>query len=310
MGFFATYCGFVYNEFFAIPLNVFKSCYSLHEKRQWLPTLDEETGSVTGQWVYARAGPDCTYIFGYDPAWGLTGNNLSFSNNIKMKLSVIFGVLHMLFGVLTKGGNAVHFKRWATLITEVFTGFIILFGLFGWMDILIYAKWFYPLNIEDTTIADSDELEDRLNQDDSVTEIQTKGDYDNQHMPSIITIMVNTAFGAGKPSDREIETGSYSYIGTDQMTMYHVGFGLLITVVLLIPVMLLAKPCCFRRKGIPNPRDTVIARLNQDKAGDDDLEEQFIGQDVERLKKENRQLRHLEPDNNARDEEFTEAFIN
>jgi len=107
-------------------------------------------------------------------------------------------------------------------------------------------------------------------------------------MPSIITIMVNTVFGFGKPSDRDVEVGSYSYVGDDQYTMYAVGFGLLVTVIVLIPIMLLAKPCCFRRKGTPNPRDKVIARLNEDKGGDDDLEDNaFIGQDVERLKKEN-----------------------
>jgi V-type H+-transporting ATPase subunit a len=27
MGFFAVYCGFVYNEFFAIPLSLFSTCY-------------------------------------------------------------------------------------------------------------------------------------------------------------------------------------------------------------------------------------------------------------------------------------------
>lgn len=61
------------------------------------------------------------------------------------------------------------------------------------------------------------------------------------------------------------------------MTMYNVGFGIFLTVIALIPVMLFVKPCCFRRKGKANPRDEVIARLNKDKAGDDDLEEQFIG---------------------------------
>jgi vacuolar-type H+-ATPase subunit I/STV1 len=66
-----------------------------------------------------------------------------------MKLSVIFGVLHMCIGIATKGGNAVYFRQWATLICEVATGFVILLGLFGWMDLLIYAKWFYPLDIED-----------------------------------------------------------------------------------------------------------------------------------------------------------------
>jgi len=27
MGFFAVYCGFVYNEFFSIPLSLFSTCY-------------------------------------------------------------------------------------------------------------------------------------------------------------------------------------------------------------------------------------------------------------------------------------------
>jgi hypothetical protein len=93
-------------------------------------------------------------------------------------------------------------------------------------------------------------------------------------MPSIISIMVNTVFGFGKPTDKDVEEGTYSYIGSSQQDMYDVGFGLLIAVITLIPVMLLVKPCCYRRKGVPNPRDKVIARLNQDKdAGDDDLEE-------------------------------------
>jgi hypothetical protein len=34
------------------------------------------------------------------------------------------------------------------LITEVIVGLIILFGLFGWMDTLIFAKWFAAVNIE------------------------------------------------------------------------------------------------------------------------------------------------------------------
>ena len=72
MGIFATYSGGVYNEFFAMPLNTFKSCYSLDERKQWKPYLDDEDDEVSGEWVYTRAGSDCTYIFGYDPTWGLT----------------------------------------------------------------------------------------------------------------------------------------------------------------------------------------------------------------------------------------------
>jgi V-type H+-transporting ATPase subunit a len=59
-----------------------------------------------------------------------------------MKMAVIIGVLHMTKGIIIKGINAVYFKDWTVLFFEVFTGIIILGGLFGWMDVLIFAKWF------------------------------------------------------------------------------------------------------------------------------------------------------------------------
>jgi V-type H+-transporting ATPase subunit a len=64
-----------------------------------------------------------------------------------MKTSVIFGVLHMLIGVLIKGTNAIYFRHAVVFICEVIGGFVILFGLFGWMDLLIFFKWFYPVDI-------------------------------------------------------------------------------------------------------------------------------------------------------------------
>jgi len=53
----------------------------------------------------------------------------------------------MLIGIILKGTNAIYFKSVVVLICEVFAGFIILFGLFGWMDLLIFFKWFYPVDI-------------------------------------------------------------------------------------------------------------------------------------------------------------------
>jgi V-type H+-transporting ATPase subunit a len=41
MGLMSTYCGLVYNEFFAIPLNLFESCYFLDQRQQWNPYLQE-----------------------------------------------------------------------------------------------------------------------------------------------------------------------------------------------------------------------------------------------------------------------------
>jgi len=86
---------------------------------------------------------------GTDPIWGITSNKLTFINGVKMKISVIFGVLHMTMGILHKGTNCVYFRDWASLFTEVIAGLVILLGLFGWMDLLILAKWLTPLNIDD-----------------------------------------------------------------------------------------------------------------------------------------------------------------
>jgi hypothetical protein len=64
-----------------------------------------------------------------------------------MKMSVIFGVLHMNFGVLIKGTNAIFRANWPIFFCEVIAGLVILNGLFGWMDLLIFVKWMHPANI-------------------------------------------------------------------------------------------------------------------------------------------------------------------
>jgi V-type H+-transporting ATPase subunit a len=91
----------------------------------------------------------CNYPVGVDPVWSLASTKLQFTNNIKMKISVIIGVIHMSIGIICKGTNAIYFRRWVVLITEVITGLIILIGLFGWMDLLIFAKWFKHLDLQD-----------------------------------------------------------------------------------------------------------------------------------------------------------------
>lgn len=52
----------------------------------------------------------------------------------------------MTIGVLVKGSNSMYFNRNLDFFFEVITGLIILLGLFGWMDILIFAKWSYVMN--------------------------------------------------------------------------------------------------------------------------------------------------------------------
>ena len=57
----------------------------------------------------------------------------------------------MTIGILHKGANSIFFNRLPDFWLEVVTGLIILLGMFGWMDLMIYAKWFKPVDIEDTS---------------------------------------------------------------------------------------------------------------------------------------------------------------
>jgi V-type H+-transporting ATPase subunit a len=83
MGIFATFCGLCYNDFMAIPLYLFDTCYDIQKVDHGHGILVEEAFLI----------PDCTYPIGIDPTWYSAKNELSFINSLKMKISVILGVM-------------------------------------------------------------------------------------------------------------------------------------------------------------------------------------------------------------------------
>lgn len=107
-----------------------------------------------------------------------------------MKASVIFGVLHMSFGIFTKGMNLAYNRQWLEIFTEVITGLIILLGLFGWMDLQIFFKWFANPDIDDVS---TDSIV-KVNSTDgsSVLYLSYKAEIDNSNMPSIISVLINS----------------------------------------------------------------------------------------------------------------------
>lgn len=126
MGFFATYCGFIYNDFLSMSLNLWGSCYPAAgvEAGQKVPRLD-----------------DCVYSFGVDPVWSVAEDELKFVNSLKMKISVIIAVVHMTLGVLVKGSNTIYFRKFVDFFFEFIPQLCFLLLLFGYMDLLILYKW-------------------------------------------------------------------------------------------------------------------------------------------------------------------------
>lgn len=90
MGIFATFAGLIYNDLMAIPLWLWDSCYDLKD----IPIPPGHSASHGhGIPMKATLKEDCVYPVGIDPAWHLGSNELAFMNSLKMKLSVILGVL-------------------------------------------------------------------------------------------------------------------------------------------------------------------------------------------------------------------------
>lgn len=58
-----------------------------------------------------------------------------------MKLAVIFAIIQMSIGIVLKGLNALHFRNRLDFFFEFIPQIVLLLALFGWMDVLIIAKW-------------------------------------------------------------------------------------------------------------------------------------------------------------------------
>jgi V-type H+-transporting ATPase subunit a len=124
MGFFSFFCGLIYNDFMAIPLPIFQSCYT-----------NDQTKKI------AIKKEECTYPFGMDPKWYSASNELTFMNSFKMKWSVIIGVIQMTLGIVLRGLNNLFFKDYLGFFVEFIPQFIFMNLLFGYMIALIFIKW-------------------------------------------------------------------------------------------------------------------------------------------------------------------------
>jgi len=123
MGFFAFYCGWMYNDFISMPLNIFGTCYT-----------NQDLEAV-------RTNQSCVYPFGLDPKWYVAKNELTYFNSLKMKLAVILGVSQMLLGIVLRGMNNIYYKDYLGFVFEFIPQIIFMSLLFGYMNLMIIIKW-------------------------------------------------------------------------------------------------------------------------------------------------------------------------
>ncbi|XP_028408788.1 V-type proton ATPase 116 kDa subunit a-like isoform X2 [Dendronephthya gigantea] len=141
MGAFAVYTGLIYNDCFSKSFNIFGSAW--HIGNHSFPVDVPEGGSsmlVPAGYPYYRGIP---YYFGIDPIWQLAENKISFTNSMKMKMSVILGVSHMLFGICLSCANYMHFKQRINIYTMFIPQVLFLLSIFGYLIFLIFYKWIF-----------------------------------------------------------------------------------------------------------------------------------------------------------------------
>ncbi|XP_013164751.1 PREDICTED: V-type proton ATPase 116 kDa subunit a isoform 1 isoform X3 [Papilio xuthus] len=137
MGLFSMYTGLIYNDIFSKSLNIFGSSWRNNYKNDTL---------VANKLL--QLNPDSEdyiqtpYPFGIDPVWQLAeSNKIIFMNAYKMKISIIIGVFHMLFGVCMSLWNHIYFKRRISIYVEFIPQIIFLTVLFFYMVLLMFIKW-------------------------------------------------------------------------------------------------------------------------------------------------------------------------
>lgn len=149
MGLFSIYTGFIYNDIFSLSLNIFGS--------KWFNTWNMSTVMDKGNDMLTMDPASDTrgiYPMGLDPIWQLAPQNkIIFHNSFKMKLSIIFGVSHMIFGVCMNLINYKHFNKMVDVFLEFLPRILFLVLLFGYLVFLMFFKWVkYSAQADDVTL--------------------------------------------------------------------------------------------------------------------------------------------------------------
>ncbi|CAG9863945.1 unnamed protein product [Phyllotreta striolata] len=214
MGCFSMYTGLIYNDVFAKSLNIFGSSWYVANASARTESKDYGLDPRAD-----RNYIGTPYPLGMDPVWQLANNKIIFHNSFKMKISIILGILHMLFGVVMSLFNHMYFKNKLSIICEFIPQVVFLVFLFMYMVLLMFIKWFvYFANIEDDDII-----------------------YGSRCAPSILITFINMVLQKETPFDPKCKTSNLfgGQLGLQKF--------LFVCAVICVPWMLLAKPLIIMR---------------------------------------------------------------
>jgi V-type H+-transporting ATPase subunit a len=135
MGCFSMYTGLIYNDIFSKSLNLFGSGWTI--KYNVSTVMTNKALQLDPAYDFDR-----TYPMGLDPVWQVAPlNKIIFQNGFKMKISIIFGVIHMIFGVIVGLYNHRYFKNKMAIYCEFIPQMIFLIFLFFYLSVLMFVKW-------------------------------------------------------------------------------------------------------------------------------------------------------------------------
>jgi V-type H+-transporting ATPase subunit a len=232
MGLFSVFTGFMYNEFFSMPMAIaggtlYRCPVKDGSETTYVDHRDERCTNVSDGIVYETGlvkDPDTyglAYPFGVDPVWHGTKTELTFLNSVKMKMSIVMGVVHMTVGIVMSLYNHIFFRDRLSLIYEFIPQIIFFWGIFGYLMFLIIFKWVAWPYLKART----------------------------GRPPDIYGIMIDMFLSPGKV-DGKVENDIYDGQGLVQVI-------LVLAAVTCIPIMLLPKPLILRKRH----QERVVVRL-------------------------------------------------
>ncbi|CAN8067741.1 unnamed protein product [Agarophyton chilense] len=140
MGIFSIYTGFIYNEMFAVPIDIFGSRWKYTSESHMACGIDNCDNPAS---VLPPLSP---YPLGFDPVWKASKTGLLFFNSYKMKLSIVLGVSQMVLGICLSYRNARFFKQKLDILYVFIPQMIFMNAIFGYLVFLIILKWLIDYN--------------------------------------------------------------------------------------------------------------------------------------------------------------------